>query len=112
MFPSHDRRFQFEDRRVLTLTCPDSTQITDGDYLELFFMPLDGSTIGGTGSATGTFKAYFIFDTDTDPENGAEPSNEEVGPRFTVNLAGASVGITYTSNQVATLLAEQINLFG
>jgi hypothetical protein len=110
---NEDGIYQFEDRRVLTLTCPDSTQITDGDYLELYFMPLTGESIGSTTSeATGQHKAYFIFDTDSDPEDGAEPSSDEIGPRFTINLAGASVGITYTSNQVATLLAEQINLFG
>tara|TARA_R100000329_G_scaffold151207_1_gene146394 strand:+ start:835 stop:2208 length:1374 start_codon:yes stop_codon:yes gene_type:complete len=103
-----DGVYQFDDKRVLTLTVPDSSQIADGDYLELFFQPADGSAITLSPAGSGNHKVYFIFDTDGDFDDFTEPSDEEVGPKFTVSLGSTAL----TSTQVATLLAQQINLFG
>ena len=108
-----DGVYQFDDKRVLTITVPDSSQIVDGDYLQLLMQPADGSTIDfNTGDATGLYKAYFIFNTDSDNLDTTEPDTTEVGPNFFVDLAGVSIGVTYTANEVAVKLAEQINLFG
>jgi hypothetical protein len=103
-----DGVYQFEDKRVLTLTVPDSSQIVDGDYLELFMQPADGSTITLSGDGAGAHKVYFIFDIDGDFDDFTEPSDEEVGAKFTVSLGSSAL----TSTQVATKLAQQINLFG
>ena len=107
-----DGVYQFDDKRVLTLTVPDSSQIADGDYLELFFQPVDGSAIVANGAGPGTHKVYFIFNTDNDNLDTTEPSGEELGPNFFVDLAAVSMGATYTASEVAVLLAQQINLFG
>jgi len=103
-----DGVYQFDDKRVLTITVPDSSQIADGDYLELFFQPADGSAITLSADGPGDHKVYFIFDIDGDFDDFTEPSDEEVGPKFTVSLGSAAL----TSTQVATLLAQQINSFG
>jgi hypothetical protein len=103
-----DGVYQFEDKRVLTLTVPDSSQIVDGDYLELFMQPADGSTITLSSDGAGAHKVYFIFDIDGDFDDFTEPSDEEVGAKFTVSLGSSAL----TSTQVATKLAQQINLFG
>ena len=101
--------YQFDDKRVVTLTIPDSSQIADGDYLELLMQPADGSDIIiSAGSGSGPHKVYFIFDKDGDFDDFTEPSDEELGPKFTVSLGSGDL----TSNEVAVLLAQQINLFG
>ena len=106
-----DGVYQFDDKRVLTITVPDSSQIADGDYLQLLMQPADGSAIDfTTGEPTGLYKAYFIFNTDSDNLDTTEPDATEVGPNFFVDLAGVSIGVTYTANEVAVLLAQQINL--
>ena len=108
-----DGVYQFDDKRVLTLTVPDSSQITDGDYLQLLMQPAGGGAIDfTTGEATGLYKVYFIFNTDGDNLDTVEPSGEELGPNFFVDLAGASIGASYSANEVAIKLADQINLFG
>jgi hypothetical protein len=107
-----DGVYQFDDKRVLTLTVPDSSQIVGGDYLELFMQPADGSTITLSVDGAGAYKVYFIFTKDDTSGAGltafAEPSAEEVGPQFSVPLGTADI----TSTEVATKLAQQINLFG
>lgn len=102
--------YQFEDKRVLTLTVPDSSQIADGDYLELLHNPSDGTPVNImiSGGVADAWKVYFIFDTDGDFDDFTEPSGEEQGPKFIVSLGSGDL----TSNEVAVLLAQQINLFG
>jgi hypothetical protein len=102
--------YQFEDKRVLTLTVPDSSQIADSDYLELFHNPADGTPIDLLDGAGGSdsYKVHFIFDTDGDFDDFTEPSGEEQGPKFIVSLGSGAL----TSDEVAVLLAQQINLFG
>ena len=100
--------YQFEDRRVITVTPPStgSAQVEDGDYLELFFPSTIGTPMGTIG--IGDYKCYFVFDKDDDPDDAAEPSSEELGPRFIITL-GAT---TYTQQGISNLLANSINSFG
>ena len=102
-----DGVYQFDDKRVLTLTVPDSSQIQAGDYLELFFQPVDGSAITLSPAGAGAHKVYFIFTTQGFT-GYIQPSADEVGPQFSIDVASTPL----TSSEVANLLAQQINLFG
>lgn len=102
--------YQFEDRRIITVTPPTNgaVDVNDGDYLELFFPSTIGTLIGANIPTNGDYKCYFIFDKDGDPDDAAQPSGDEVGPRFIITLGTTE----YTQLGISNLLANSINSFG
>jgi hypothetical protein len=77
-------------------------QINDGDYLTLPWIMYDDS-----GNFMSNSQVFFIFNKDSDVEDGANPLTSLVGPRFNVVYNDNS-----TQSDVATLLKQAILNFG
>ena len=85
------------DYRKLSITCPASGLLSDGDHIVISYKKYDGTS----------GNVYFIVNTDNNYKDGTAPAGSDNNPKFFITWGSA-----ITAETVATKLAGAINDFG
>jgi len=97
------------EKRTVTITPPvnGGAGIADGDYIVLCFNPFPVANSNTTSSMGTIQKAHFIFDSDSDPLDGAQPGDSFSGIEFYIDYTVSDTALT-----IGTNLANMINVLG